>query len=255
MENNEDHFHPPRRRSLSQPRRAADRLREGHQPARRRACDRHLLGRRQADGGRALGRARPGADPPARSRAGAGALSLLDRALHAAGRRLRSGRLRRALGLHRFDEQGVERLGVLGGAQLVDQPAVAQQARDARQRLEMIGAGAFGRRRAGTRCRSAARRSHRNRSDAPAARTGRPAWRATACGACGMAMPPPMPVEPRRSRSSRRSNRRRSSSLNTVAARAANSANRAFLPDAFTLARTASGPGSKSAISTSAPMS
>src|SRR6266851_2958274 len=58
--------------------------------------------------------------------------------------RARSRRLSRALGLNGLDQQGVERLGVSGGAQLVDQGAIAQQARHARQCLEMVGPGAFG---------------------------------------------------------------------------------------------------------------
>ena len=49
--------------------------------------------------------------------------------------------LRGAGGRHRQD--GVERVGIVRIAKLARDLGIAEQARDARQRLEMIGAGAF----------------------------------------------------------------------------------------------------------------
>src|SRR3954468_6325434 len=51
--------------------------------------------------------------------------------------------LSRALRRKTFDQQGVERVGIVGGAQLVHQTAITQQARDAGESLEVIGARAF----------------------------------------------------------------------------------------------------------------
>ncbi len=75
----------------------------------------------------------------------------------------------------------VDRLGVARGAQLLGDVLVAQQAGDARQRLEVIGAGAFGREQQEDRDRPAGRPSPRNRSGDRGGRTGRtssPAWAA-----------------------------------------------------------------------------
>ena len=55
-------------------------------------------------------------------------------------RALRSGGVAGA----RARQQGVERVGLVGPAQLLADRAVAQQARDAGQRLQMIGAGRLG---------------------------------------------------------------------------------------------------------------
>jgi hypothetical protein len=51
---------------------------------------------------------------------------------------------RRALRRHGLDQQGVERVGALGGAQLLHEVAIAQQARHAGQGLEVVGARALG---------------------------------------------------------------------------------------------------------------
>src|SRR6186997_1154811 len=52
--------------------------------------------------------------------------------------------LRRALRRKGLDQQGVERVGALGRAQLLDEAAIAQQARHPRQSLEVIGTRTLG---------------------------------------------------------------------------------------------------------------
>ena len=52
-------------------------------------------------------------------------------------------RLRCALRLNGFDQEGVERIGTFRSAQFVDQRAIAQQTRYSGQRLEMVGSRAL----------------------------------------------------------------------------------------------------------------